>query len=100
MSTSQTQSRHGGLDCAVDDFFSDRPTARRHWNIGTVSYSVRQRTPELGVRLALGAQQSQVFRLILGHGLKIIVVGLALGVAGAFALSRLIRGLLFNVTPE
>lgn len=67
---------------------------------GTVSYSVRQRTPEIGVRLALGAQQSQVFRLILGHGLKIIALGLILGLAGAFALSRFIRGLLFNVTPD
>jgi putative ABC transport system permease protein len=67
---------------------------------GTVSYSVRQRTPEIGVRLALGAQQSQVFKLILGHGLKIITLGLVLGLAGAFALSRLIRGLLFNVTPS
>ena len=67
---------------------------------GTVSYSVRQRTPEIGVRLALGAQQSQVFKLILGHGLKIIALGLIFGLAGAFALSRLIRGLLFNVTPS
>jgi putative ABC transport system permease protein len=67
---------------------------------GTVAYSVRQRTPEIGVRLALGAQQSQVFRLILGHGLKIITLGLILGLAGAFALTRLIRGLLFNVTPS
>jgi len=41
-----------------------------------------------------------VFRLILGHGLTIITVGLVLGLAGAFALSRLIRGLLFNVTPS
>lgn len=67
---------------------------------GTVAYSVRQRTPEIGVRLAVGAQQSQVFRLILGHGLKIITLGLVLGLAGAFALTRLIRGLLFNVTPS
>jgi putative ABC transport system permease protein len=67
---------------------------------GTVSYSVRQRTPEIGVRLALGAQQSQVFKLILGHGLKIITIGLVLGLAGAFVLTRLIRGLLFNVTPS
>jgi putative ABC transport system permease protein len=66
----------------------------------TVSYSVRQRTSEIGVRIALGAQRSQVFRLILGHGLKIVAVGLVLGLAGAFALSRLIRGLLFNVTPN
>ena len=41
-----------------------------------------------------------MFRLILGHGLKIITGGLVLGLAGAFALSRLIRGLLFNVTPS
>ena len=67
---------------------------------GTVSYSVRQRTPELGVRLALGAQHAQVFRLILGQGLKVIAVGLVIGLAGAFALSRVIRGLLFNVTPS
>ena len=67
---------------------------------GTVSYSVRQRTPELGVRLALGAQHAQVFRLILGQGLKVIVLGLSIGLVGAFALSRVIRGLLFNVTPS
>lgn len=67
---------------------------------GTVAYSVKQRTPEIGVRLALGAQQSQAFRLILGHGFRIVVLGLVLGLAGAFALSRLIRGLLFNVTPN
>jgi len=67
---------------------------------GTVSYSVRQRTPELGVRLALGAQHAQVFRLILGQGLKVIVLGLAIGLVGAFALSRVIRGLLYNVTPS
>lgn len=66
---------------------------------GTVAYSVKQRTPEIGVRLALGAQQSQVFRLILGHGLKVVALGLVVGLAGAFALSRLMRGLLFNVTP-
>lgn len=66
---------------------------------GTVAYSVKQRTPEIGVRLALGAQQSQVFRLILGHGFRIVALGLVLGLAGVFALSRLMRGLLFNVTP-
>jgi ABC-type lipoprotein release transport system permease subunit len=73
-------------------------------------YITRGRAPSLACEYALevshthadalGAQQSQVFKLILGHGLKIITLGLVLGLAGAFALSRLIRGLLFNVTPS
>jgi len=67
---------------------------------GTVSYAVTQRTPEIGVRLALGARHSQVFKLILGQGFKAIALGLAIGLAGALALSRVIRGLLFNVTPS
>jgi putative ABC transport system permease protein len=67
---------------------------------GTVAYSVTQRTPEIGVRLALGAQHVQVFKLILGQGLRVVVLGLFIGLVGAFALSRVIRGLLFNVTPS
>lgn len=67
---------------------------------GTVAYSVTQQTPEIGVRLALGARHVQVFKLILGQGLKVISLGLALGLVGAFGLSRVIRGLLFNVTPN
>jgi putative ABC transport system permease protein len=66
---------------------------------GVVSHTVSQRTPEIGIRLALGARPTQVFRLILAQGAKLILVGLALGVIGAFAITRLIRGLLFNVSP-
>ena len=67
---------------------------------GVVSYSVAQRTPELGIRLALGASRKNIFRIILGQGFRLVVVGLALGVVGAFALTRLIRSLMFGVTPS
>jgi len=67
---------------------------------GVVSYTVSQRTPELGIRLALGAGRTQVFQLILTQGLKVVLLGLVLGLAGAFALTRLISGLLFGVAPS
>lgn len=67
---------------------------------GVVSYNVTQRTPEIGIRLALGAGRTQVFRLILGQGVKVVFLGLILGLAGAFALTRAIRSLLFGVTPS
>ena len=66
---------------------------------GVVSDTATQRTPEIGIRLALGARPNQVFSLILGHGVKVIIAGLLLGLLGAFAITRLIRSLLFNVTP-
>ncbi|HSS21701.1 MAG TPA: ABC transporter permease [Pyrinomonadaceae bacterium] len=67
---------------------------------GVVSYIVAQRTPEIGIRLALGAKPSQVFQLVLGQGVKVILVGVVLGSLAAFALSRVIRSLLFGVTPS
>jgi len=66
---------------------------------GVVSYNVSQRTSEIGIRLALGAGRARIFRLILGQGVGVVFLGLALGLGGAFALTRLIRTLLFGVAP-
>jgi putative ABC transport system permease protein len=66
---------------------------------GVINYSVAQRTHEIGIRLALGAQRGDVFRLIVGQGLLLAVVGVGIGAAGAYALTRIISGLLFNVSP-
>jgi putative ABC transport system permease protein len=65
---------------------------------GTISYSARQRTNEIGVRLALGARPGDVFRLIVGQGLLLATFGIALGLMMSFALTRLIKGLLFGVS--
>lgn len=66
---------------------------------GVMSYLVAQRTGEIGVRLALGAAEQQIFRLVLGDSLRLTAIGLALGVAGALAIGRILRQLLFGVTP-
>ncbi|MGD8330611.1 MAG: ABC transporter permease [Acidobacteriota bacterium] len=66
---------------------------------GTMAYTVGQRTREVGVRLALGAQRGDVLRLIVGRGMKVTLVGMALGVAGALALSRFIAGFVFGIEP-
>jgi putative ABC transport system permease protein len=64
---------------------------------GVTAYTVTQRTHELGIRLALGAQVSDVLKMILGQGMAVIGVGLVVGLAAAFALMRLLRSLLFGV---
>jgi putative ABC transport system permease protein len=66
---------------------------------GVINYSVAQRTREIGIRIALGAQRGDVFRIVVGQGLVLALVGIALGAVGAFALTRLISGLLFGVSP-
>jgi putative ABC transport system permease protein len=65
---------------------------------GLISYSVAQRVPEIGVRLALGATPGQVGRLVLGQGLALAAGGVALGLAGALAAARLVEGLLFSIS--
>jgi putative ABC transport system permease protein len=67
---------------------------------GVMSYSVVQRTNEIGIRLALGAQSRDVLLMIVKQGSKLIVVGLLIGLAGAFAATRVIASLLFGVTTK
>ncbi|HEX7330802.1 MAG TPA: ABC transporter permease [Pyrinomonadaceae bacterium] len=64
---------------------------------GVTAYSVTQRTHELGIRLALGAQVSDVLKMILGQGMAVIGIGVVLGLVAAFVLMRLLRSLLFGV---
>ncbi|HET6975489.1 MAG TPA: ABC transporter permease [Pyrinomonadaceae bacterium] len=66
---------------------------------GSISYSTRQRTNEIGLRIALGAQTLDVLRLIVGQGVGLALIGVALGLAAAFLLTRTIKTLLFGVTP-
>jgi predicted permease len=65
----------------------------------TVAYATSQRTREIGIRIALGAQRSAVLRLILSHGMGLAAVGVGLGLCGALVLSGYLAGMLFGVTP-
>jgi ABC-type antimicrobial peptide transport system permease subunit len=64
-----------------------------------MAYFVTQRTREIGVRIALGAQRADVLTMILRSGMALVIVGLTIGLAGALALTRLMTTLLFEVSP-
>lgn len=65
---------------------------------GVMAYSVAQRTNEIGIRIALGAAQSSIFRLVVGQAMTLVGISIAVGVAGAFAATRLLSSLLFGVS--
>jgi putative ABC transport system permease protein len=65
---------------------------------GVIAYSVAQRTREVGIRMALGAQGRSVLGLVIGQGMKFVLIGVGVGIAGALALTRVLSSLLFNVS--
>jgi putative ABC transport system permease protein len=66
---------------------------------GVTNYAVTQRTQEIGIRMALGARMSDVLKLVLRNGMSLVLIGAAIGVAGAFATTRVLSSLLFGVAP-
>ena len=94
------QARSWLLGATVFGLFSTLAVALAAIGIyGTLAFSIRQRTVEIGVRMALGALRRDIAGMVLRHGAVVVIAGCAIGAAGAFAASRFIRSLLFNVAP-
>jgi putative ABC transport system permease protein len=66
---------------------------------GVVAYTVTQRTQEIGLRMAIGAQRGDVLKMVVGGGMKLAIIGVAIGIAGALAAANVVASLLFEVTP-
>jgi ABC-type antimicrobial peptide transport system permease subunit len=64
---------------------------------GVISYSVLQRTPEIGIRIALGARRSRIFMMVLGQGSRLVSTGIAIGLVVAFGVTRLMTSFLYEV---
>jgi ABC-type antimicrobial peptide transport system permease subunit len=67
---------------------------------GLMSYAVEQRTQEIGIRMALGANRGKIMRLILGHGMRLAIIGTVVGLGAAYGLTRLLAKFLFGVKPS
>jgi ABC-type antimicrobial peptide transport system permease subunit len=66
---------------------------------GVMAYSVSQRKQEIGIRMSLGAGKSEILNMIIGQGIKLVLIGVAIGLAGALGLTRFLSGLLYGVKP-
>jgi ABC-type antimicrobial peptide transport system permease subunit len=95
---SDVQARSWLLGATVFGLFGTLAVALAGIGIyGALAFSIRQRTTEIGVRMALGAMRRDIARMVLGHGALVASFGLVLGVGGALAASRYIESLLFSV---